>query len=99
VDAEDAWRIGLADRIAPGPELMGLVAAYVADIAANVSPRSMAMIKGMVWRHLSEEMGPALREADRMATASLGHPDTQEGVRALVERRPPRFLPWTGGEI
>jgi enoyl-CoA hydratase/carnithine racemase len=98
VGAEEAYRIGLADRIAPGAELMDTVAAYVADIAANVSPRSMAMIKDMVWRHLSEPMGPAVREADRLATASLGHPDTREGVQAFVERRPPRFLPWTGGE-
>ncbi len=98
VGAEEAYRIGLADRLAPAAELMAAVEAYVADIAANVSPRSMGITKDMVYRHLSESMGPAVREADRLATASLGHPDTKEGVRAFVEKRPPRFAPWTGYE-
>jgi len=96
VGAEEAWRIGLADRVVPGAELMTAVGAYVAEIAAGVSPRSMAVIKDMVYRHLSDPMQPAVQEADRLATASLGHPDTKEGVRAFVERRPPQFLPWTG---
>ena len=98
VGAEEAYRIGLADRVVPGAELMAVVGAYVADLVANVSPRSMAVSKQMVYRHLSEGMGPALRDADRLATASLGHPNTREGVQAFVERRAPRFLPWTGEE-
>lgn len=98
LDAHEAYRIGLADRIAPAAELMAMVEAYVADLAANVSPRSMAMTKDMVYRHLSEPMAPAVREADRLATASLGHPDSREGIAAFVQKRAPKFAPWTGYE-
>jgi enoyl-CoA hydratase/carnithine racemase len=27
---------------------------------------------------------------------ALKHPDIREGARAFIERRPPRFAPWTG---
>jgi enoyl-CoA hydratase/carnithine racemase len=96
VGAEEALRIGLADRLTGSGDLLESVGAYVAQLAASVSPRSMAIIKSMVYRHLDAAFGPAVRDADTLATQSLGHPDAQEGVRAFVERRPPVFAPWPG---
>jgi enoyl-CoA hydratase/carnithine racemase len=32
----------------------------------------------------------------RRMLEALKHPDIREGARAFVERRPPRFEPWTG---
>ncbi|MDQ0462576.1 enoyl-CoA hydratase/carnithine racemase [Caulobacter ginsengisoli] len=96
VGADEALRIGLVDRVVPAAELLDAVAQYVDDIAANVSPRSLAIIKGQVYAGLSEPVGPAVREADRLTRESLSHPDSREGARSFVERRPPQFAPWTG---
>ena len=96
VHADEALRIGLLDRVFPGEELLAGLVAYVDELAANVSPSAIAVMKSQVYRHLSEAMEPALADADRLTAAQLKHPDAYEGAMSLIERRPPNFHPWTG---
>jgi enoyl-CoA hydratase/carnithine racemase len=97
VDAAEAYRIGLADRVVPADELMRAVEAYVADLAANVSPRSLAVIKAQVHRHLGVTYDQAIAETGPLMQEALGHPDATEGVVSYSAKRPPNFVPWTGG--
>ena len=96
VNAEEALRMGLLDRVVPAETLLESVVDYVGELAANVSPKSLAIMKGQVYRHLGEAARPALEDSDRLTKASLDHPDAREGAMALVERRAPKFAPWTG---
>lgn len=96
IDAAEAQRIGFADRIVPGTLLMEVALAYLADLAANVSAHSVAQMKAAVYRHLSMPLADALIDADKITYAALDHPDAKEGVASFVERRAPRFVPWTG---
>ena len=97
IGADEALRIGLLDRVVPPGELLEAVVAYVDELAANVSPGAIAVMKSQVYRHLSDAMEPALADADRLTQAQLKHPDAREGAMALIERRPANFQPWTGG--
>jgi enoyl-CoA hydratase/carnithine racemase len=97
VNADEALRIGLLDRVVPADELLQSVVAYADELAAQISPSAIATMKSQVWRHLSEPMLPALADADRLTQAQLKHPDAYEGAMALIERRAPNFQPWTGG--
>ena len=96
VTADEALRIGLLDRVVPQEALLESLVAYVDDLAAQISPSAIAVIKSQVWRHLSEPLLPALADADRLTQAQLKHPDAYEGAMALIERRAPNFQPWTG---
>jgi enoyl-CoA hydratase/carnithine racemase len=96
IDAHEAYRIGLLDRIAPAEGLIDAVVAYVEELASQVSPSAIAVIKSQVYRHLSDAMQPSLADADRLTQAQLKHPDAREGAMALIERRTARFQPWTG---
>ena len=96
VHADEALRIGLLDRVFPADELLAGLVAYVDELAANVSPGAIAVMKSQVYRHLSDAMEPSLADADRLTQAQLKHPDALEGAMSLIERRPPRFQPWTG---
>jgi enoyl-CoA hydratase/carnithine racemase len=93
VDAAEALRIGLADRVlANGTEVEAAIA-YLEEIRATAAPRSIATMKQLVYRHLSEAMAPAFHEADARTRDSLSHPDAREGVDSFIERRPPNFAP------
>ena len=96
VHADEALRIGLLDRVFPAEALLEGLVAYVDELAANVSPGAIAVMKSQVYRHLSDAMEPSLADADRLTQAQLKHPDALEGAMSLIERRPPRFQPWTG---
>src|SRR5262245_13303203 len=95
-DAAEAFRIGFVDRVVPDAELLSEVRAYVAELVASVSPRSMAVMKQQIYRGLSESLEDACWYADEVMRGALDHPDAKEGVASFVERRPPRFAPWTG---
>jgi len=99
IDAAEALRIGLLDRVTPTDGLIEAVVAYVHDLAAQVSPGAIAVMKSQVYRHLSDAMAPALADADRLTQAQLKHPDAREGAMSLIERRAPNFQPWTGDAL
>ena len=97
VSAEEAGRIGFVDRVVPDHELIGAVRAYVDELAATVSPRSLAVMKAQLYQDLSKPFAVACHDADERMRLALAHPDAKEGVASFVERRPPRFAAWTGG--
>ncbi|MHB8381786.1 MAG: enoyl-CoA hydratase-related protein [Candidatus Binataceae bacterium] len=99
IDAAEALRIGFVDRVVQPEKLLDDTKSYIRDLAANVSPRSLAVIKAQIYRHSSLALEPAIRDADRLTQESLAHPDATEGVRSFVERRAPRFDRWKGGKI
>jgi enoyl-CoA hydratase/carnithine racemase len=91
VDAEEAERLGLVNRVLPHDELLPFVRRYVEELAANCSPASMAIIKRQIYQHWTSELGPAEREAVRLMLESFQRPDFREGVVSFLEKRPPRF--------
>ena len=98
-DAAEALRIGFVDRVVPNDRVVDEACAYIRDLAANVSPRSLAVIKAQVYGHLSLGMEAAIRHSHKVTNEALAHPDAAEGVASFVERRPPRFQPWKGEKI
>jgi len=96
VGAEEALRIGLCDRVAPVDGLLDAVSAYVEDLAVHAAPQSLALMKRYVHRHLEMTFDASCRESDVLMAEVLHHPDATEGAMSFIERRPPRFAPWTG---
>lgn len=96
VDAAEAYRLGFADRVVPGAELIAAVEAYAAELAANVSPRALAVIKDEVHRHLETGFDAAARDAAGLMVEALAHADATEGAQSFIERRAPKFAAWRG---
>jgi enoyl-CoA hydratase/carnithine racemase len=96
VDAAEAYRLGFADRVVAGADLLDAVEAYAVELAANVSPRALAVIKAQLHRHLETGFDAAAQDAAALMAQALKHPDATEGAQSFIERRPPRFAPWTG---
>ncbi|HJW68171.1 MAG TPA: enoyl-CoA hydratase [Candidatus Binatia bacterium] len=91
IDAAEAERVGLINRVVPHDELLPFVRTYVEDLAANCSPASMAIMKRQVWQHWTAALDGAEQEAVRLMLESFGRPDFREGVTSFLEKRPPRF--------
>jgi enoyl-CoA hydratase/carnithine racemase len=77
----------------PG-EVLDDAVAYARQVAASVSPVAMAMIKSQVWRDCETTMEQARVRAQYLLTQAKAQPDFQEGVRSLVDKRPPQFEPY-----
>lgn len=91
VDADEALRLGVVDRVLPADQLMAAVRAYALDLADNVSPRSMAVIKRQLWAVGEQSLREAVNIGNREMLASFASEDFKEGVAHFVEKRPARF--------
>jgi|SRR5579859_4372062 len=96
VSAAEALEIGLVDRVVPPGAELQAAKDYLRELRARVSPRAVAEMKAQVYGHLDASFAEAVRDSMRRMAAALKHPDIREGARAFLERRPPRFEPWTG---
>jgi len=91
VGAEEALRMGLVNRVFPAESFMNEVRAYAREIARQVSPRSVAAIKGQVYSALFQTLEQATLASERAMIESLRSEDFKEGVAHFLEKRAPSF--------
>jgi enoyl-CoA hydratase/carnithine racemase len=89
--AEEALELGLVNRVWPADELLPRTYDYALDLAERVSRRSLAETKRQVYVDQHRDVGSSVGEAERLLDEMMREPDFREGVRALNEKRPPRF--------
>jgi|tagenome__1003787_1003787.scaffolds.fasta_scaffold20812670_2 enoyl-CoA hydratase/carnithine racemase len=92
--AEEAERLGVVQRLSEPGEVLEDAVGYARNLAATVSPTAIAMIKSQVWRDCESTMEQARVRGQYLLAQAKALPDFQEGVRSLVERRPPAFAPY-----
>ncbi|MGZ6049934.1 MAG: enoyl-CoA hydratase-related protein [Phenylobacterium sp.] len=98
IEAEEAFRMGWANRLSEPGECSADAIAYLKAIAETAAPMSLMMMKRQVWRHLNRDLAEAMRESTAWTEESLARPDFKEGVASFVEKRPPRFAKVSAGD-
>ncbi len=90
IDAAEAERIGLVNRVVPVDELDGFVAGWAARLAAG-PPLALSLTKALLDDGLSMSMAAAL-EREAVAQAVCGQSeDGREAVKAFLEKRDAHF--------
>lgn len=93
--AEEARELGLVNHVVAPELLLERAMDYAADLAANCSPASMAVIKGQVYRDALDDVAAVSARAETLMYESLARPDLIEGITSFFEKRPPNFPPLT----
>jgi enoyl-CoA hydratase len=90
IDATEAFRIGLVNRVVPAPDLMNTAREMMKAMLAN-APLAL----GRCIRLVNEGADIPLREALFIEADAFGElaatADKREGTRAFLEKRPPSF--------
>lgn len=90
----EAASLGIVNAALDSPELtLEHSLTYARDLAANVSPTAMAVIKWQLYNHLDSPLLDVIDHSDELMNASIDRADLEEGVASIVEGRTPRFPP------
>jgi enoyl-CoA hydratase len=90
IDAAEAYRIGLVNRVVDAPELLNLCRATLRRIFAN-GPVAVRLTIDAVDVGLNTGLEEGLRFEATAFGVAAGTADRQEGTRAFLEKRQPRF--------
>ena len=90
IDAREAERIGLVNRVLPDIEVDEFVADWAARLAAG-PPIALAMTKRMLDNSLQVTLEEALDDEGVAQSLNFTTADTAEAMNAFVEKREPKF--------
>jgi 2-(1,2-epoxy-1,2-dihydrophenyl)acetyl-CoA isomerase len=90
VEAAEAERIGLINRVVPAAELLTQTRALAQRIAAG-PPRAHAMAKSLLNRSLGIDLETSLAWEGLAQGMMIESEDHREGLAAFFEKRSPRF--------
>jgi len=91
IDAAEALRMGLVNQVYPQGTFHEKVREYAVELASNVSPRSLRVIKRQVYDAMFLTLAETFEASEREMLASLQCEDFKEGVAHFVEKRSPVF--------
>ena len=92
IEAEEAARIGLVTAVVEDRDLVATVERLVAKLV-SVGPLAVVSVKQCFARSRDVDVDTAVILENEAATKCFRSADQQEGLRAFLEKCPPR---WTG---
>lgn len=90
IDAQEAWRIGLVNKVVPHSELM----VEARELASKIASRSMVvtrLCKEAVNNGLEMDLSRASQYEADLFGLCFGTADQKEGMSAFLEKRKPEF--------
>ncbi|HTS95009.1 MAG TPA: enoyl-CoA hydratase/isomerase family protein [Streptosporangiaceae bacterium] len=90
IGGEEAARIGLCDRLAPADQVRAQAHALAAEIAGS-APLAVRSIRATMRGDMAARVRAATDREGAEQNRLQATADFREGVRAMAERRPPRF--------
>ena len=89
--AHRAYELGMVSQVVDPPEELRAEAQRLAETIARNSPAALRATKKALWGALEMGLTDACRLGAQHLMGVWGHPDQEEGPRAFVEKREPRW--------
>jgi enoyl-CoA hydratase/carnithine racemase len=89
--SEEAQAMGLLHAVHPPDEVLEATLAYARRLVDEAAPSSLRTTKRQVSWDLFRTLAESAGEAARLVEEMIGSDDYRQGVRALIEKRPPGF--------
>jgi enoyl-CoA hydratase/carnithine racemase len=90
IDAAEAERFGIVNRVLPAGQLDGFVHDWATRLAAG-PPIALSMTKTMLNNALATSMDQALEDEARCQSVNFTTADTAEAMAAFAQKRSPNF--------
>ncbi|MEO6987968.1 MAG: enoyl-CoA hydratase-related protein, partial [Aquihabitans sp.] len=90
IDAAEAERLGLVNRVVPVEDLDAAVDEWVQKLAAG-PPIALAQTKALLDRSSTSSLADALAAEAAAQTVNFGTSDTLEAIGAFLEKRQPHY--------
>ena len=90
LDSTEAYAMGLVDMVVPAKSLEARTMT-LAQVIATKSPVALAMIKEAARASVRAPLDDGIRHEQSLASVIFSSKDMQEGLKAFLEKRPPRF--------
>ena len=91
IDAAEAERIGILSRVVARDAFPAAVSELATEIAA-AAPIAVRMVKRALYRGVESSLDDALDLESMQQSATFQTTDAREGIRAIMEKREPRFV-------
>jgi enoyl-CoA hydratase/carnithine racemase len=91
VDAQEALRMRLVNQVFPQDTFLDHVNAYAVELANNVSPRSLRVMKEQIYNAMFQSLSEAFESSEEAMLQSLQCEDFKEGVAHFLQKRAPIF--------
>ena len=89
--ASRAYELGMVSQVVDPPERLRAEAQLLGETIARNSPAAIRATKKALWAALEMGLTDACRLGAQHLIGMWGHPDQEEGPRAFVEKREPRW--------
>lgn len=89
--SEEAQAMGLLHAVHPPEEVLQATLAYARALVDDAAPSSLRTIKCQLSLDLFRPLAESAHESDRLVQEMIGSDEYRQGIRALIEKRPPGF--------
>jgi enoyl-CoA hydratase/carnithine racemase len=90
-DGHEMKEMGVCRLVLPNDEVLPAATELARDLAANTAPLAVALSKQLLWRSWECDAAEVEALETEYHHRLMAHPDAAEGVRAFLEKRPPRW--------
>jgi enoyl-CoA hydratase/carnithine racemase len=90
IDANEAERLGILNRVVSRDEFAGAIESLSGEIA-SAAPIAVRMVKKAIYRGTEHSLDDMLDYESLQQSITFTTDDAREGIRAVMEKRSPQF--------